>query len=229
MLASDEKDFYELNYFKLSENFVADMFLFLKKQPPLIYIVLLIFCLSLLIVSLGEIQTDMVNGFLSCTEPELLSHADCTTKLEESAVVKEEDEIVEDSSQKINLLPIFIKTTINLPSHEEDDDNNNAKDDQRLDQIILPNQHPANKVVQPLCEYKHGQHDVQMDSDDEVSMGDEDDQSNYHRRFDGDAIRSAVEEARLAVKRRTEEAIARTKARADVLKNRRYFLLRNSV
>ena len=112
------------------EDFESDVFIFLKKLPPLIYIVLLFFCLSLIIVSLGEI---------------------------------------------------------------------------------------------------HGQHDVQMDSVDEVSMGDEDDQSNYHGRSDGDAIRRAVEEARLAEKKRTEEAIARTKARAHVPKNRGYFLLRNSV
>ena len=221
MSVSDEEDFYEFNYYILSENFVADVFLFLKKLPPLIYIALLVFCLSLIIVSL--------DGFLSCTESELYTYADCTTKLEETVIVKEEDELVKDSSQKINLLPIFIKTTTNLPSHEEEDNINIAKDTQPLDQIILPDQHPANRVVQPLCEYKHGQHDVQMDSDDEVSKGDEDDQSNYHGRSDGDAIRRAVEEARLAEKKRTEEAIARTKARADVPKNRRYFLLRNSV
>jgi hypothetical protein len=166
MSVSDEEDFYEFNYYILSENFKSDVFFFLKKLPPLIYIVLLFFCLSLIIVSLGEIQSDMVDGFLTCTESELYMHANCTTKLEETAVVNE---------------------------------------------------------------YKHGQHDVQMDSVDEVSMGDEDDQSNYHRRSDGDAIRRAVEEARLAEKKRTEEAVARTKARAHVPKNRGYFLLRNSV
>jgi hypothetical protein len=194
MSVRDEEDFYEFNNYTLPENFESDVFIFLKKLPPLIYI-LLFFCLSLIIVSL-------VDG------SELYTHADCTTKLEETAVVKEEDEIVEDSSQKINLPPIFIKTTTNLPSHEKDDNINIAKDDQ-------PD--------------KHGQHYVQMDSDDEVSMGDKDDQSNYHERSDGDAIRRAVEEARLAEKKRTEEAITRTKARAYVPKNRRYFLLHNSV
>eukprot|EP01035_Chromulina_nebulosa_P023582 gene23582-30580_t len=70
---------------------------------------------------------------------------------------------------------------------------------------------------------------VQVDSEvdvDTVIMGEDDDQSNISPQSNrgktgGDAIQRAIEEARLAERKRTEEAIERTKARGDIPKNRR--------
>ena len=98
---------------------------------------------------------------------------------------------------------------------------------QRLEQERLKKEQQQEEEEEEERLREHAQSDVPMESEDDASMGAEDAHSNYSDRFGGDAIRRAVEEARLAEKKRTEEAIERTRARGDIPKNRRYSISDN--